>query len=168
MFFKILMLNTKRMQFLLWYSGLRIPHCLCSGSGHCWMEGWIPSLSSELRVQRCCCYSCGTCGQVAEAARIHPWPGNFHMLQVWPKTKPKQNTKQITLLVYYKGKHSILYFKFLILLFSYKLCYQAFSWGPTISLWLDKPCLETGLSKNAMNFLVRFVIWTKGISVCLF
>ena len=45
--------------FLLWCSGLRIWYC--------------SSYGNRLELQLC----------------LDPWPGNFHMLQEWPKTKNK-------------------------------------------------------------------------------
>ena len=50
-------------EFLLWYSGLKIQHCLCGSVGS------IPSLVQWVKYQALPQLWLG----------FDPWPGNFHM-----------------------------------------------------------------------------------------
>ena len=80
--------NVHIREFLLWHSGLRIWHCLCSSSGHCWGKGSIPSLVQWVKGLELL--------QLWHSLQqqqliFDPWPRNFHVLQC---SKNKQTNKQ--------------------------------------------------------------------------
>ena len=65
------------------------------------MAQWVKNLTAvaqvpvEVRVQ-----STAQCSGLNDLAQLHlqlgfnPWPGNFHMPQVWPLKKKKENKKR--------------------------------------------------------------------------
>ena len=70
--------------FPLWRSGLRTRCCLC------WAEGLLPGPTQwvkDLALLQLWCRS-------QLWLRIHPWPGNFQMLQEWQKKKKKKKKKR--------------------------------------------------------------------------
>ena len=73
-----------KVEFPLWCSGLMIQ--LVS------LQGLVQSLAqcSALRLWRCC--SCWHRSQLR--LRFDSWPGNFHMLRVWPKIEKKKKERK--------------------------------------------------------------------------
>ena len=82
-------LRTLYPEFLLWHSGLRIWHCLCSGLGHCWGIGFIPGPArwiKDLALLQ-------LWHRLLLQLTFNPWPGNLHMPWMWQKKNEKQKTK---------------------------------------------------------------------------
>ena len=81
--------DKKKWEFPLWHWGLRIQHCLCSGLGCSWSMGLIPGPVQWVKEL--------VLSQLWHSLQLwlgfDPWPGNFHILRVWPKTPPPEQKK---------------------------------------------------------------------------